>query len=241
MDADQANHPAASLHRRSASRPVAAPGAARGGRRAGRGRLSPGAGGQRPADADPGPADRAGRPRTGSRTSARTGSSRWSTRTGLPTRPAPTRTPWILASTIPAGSSWTSRTTGASSSPRWTTPARAAPPGSCRAAWPGTASTSRCRKSLAGQQISIEFDGVYRNSNVYLNGKLLGNHPYAYTGFSYDLTGLVHTDGVTRGRDRGQRGRPAAEQPLVLRRRHLPQRLPGHHRRRSTWRGTAPS
>ena len=52
-------------------------------------------------------------------------------------------------------------------------------------------------RSAAGQQISIEFDGVYRNSNVYLNGKLLGNHPYAYTGFSYDLTGLVHTDGVT--------------------------------------------
>src|SRR3984957_14230705 len=52
-------------------------------------------------------------------------------------------------------------------------------------------------KSLAGQQISVEFDGVYRNSDVYLNGKLLGNHPYAYTGFSYDLTGLVHTDGVT--------------------------------------------
>ena len=51
--------------------------------------------------------------------------------------------------------------------------------------------------TLAGQRISIEFDGVYRNSNVYLNGKLLGNHPYAYTGFSYDLTGLVHTDGVT--------------------------------------------
>ncbi len=37
-------------------------------------------------------------------------------------------------------------------------------------------------KSLAGQRISIEFDGVYRNSDVYLNGKLLGNHPYAYTG-----------------------------------------------------------
>ena len=52
-------------------------------------------------------------------------------------------------------------------------------------------------KSLAGQRISIEFDGVYRNSDVYLNGKLLGNHPYAYTGFSYDLTGLVHADGVT--------------------------------------------
>ena len=51
--------------------------------------------------------------------------------------------------------------------------------------------------SMAGQRISVEFDGVYSNSNVYLNGQLLGNHPYAYTGFSYDLTGLVHTDGVT--------------------------------------------
>jgi beta-galactosidase len=51
--------------------------------------------------------------------------------------------------------------------------------------------------SLAGKKISIEFDGVYMNSNVYLNGHLLGNHPYAYTGFSYDITGQVHTDGVT--------------------------------------------
>ena len=51
--------------------------------------------------------------------------------------------------------------------------------------------------AVAGKRVSIEFDGVYSNSNVYLNGHLLGNHPYAYTGFNYDLTGLVHTDGVT--------------------------------------------
>jgi beta-galactosidase len=51
--------------------------------------------------------------------------------------------------------------------------------------------------SMAGQRISVEFDGVYMNSNVYLNGQLLGNHPYAYTGFSYDITNLAHTDGVT--------------------------------------------
>ncbi|HUN34390.1 MAG TPA: glycoside hydrolase family 2 TIM barrel-domain containing protein [Trebonia sp.] len=50
---------------------------------------------------------------------------------------------------------------------------------------------------MTGQRISVEFDGVYMNSNVYVNGQLLGNHPYAYTGFSYDLTGLVHTDGST--------------------------------------------
>jgi beta-galactosidase len=51
--------------------------------------------------------------------------------------------------------------------------------------------------SLAGQRISLEFDGVYMNSSVWLNGQLLGNHPYAYTGYNFDVTSLVHTDGVT--------------------------------------------
>ncbi|HEY0805956.1 MAG TPA: glycoside hydrolase family 2 TIM barrel-domain containing protein, partial [Pseudonocardiaceae bacterium] len=51
--------------------------------------------------------------------------------------------------------------------------------------------------AVAGKRVSIEFDGVYSNSFVYVNGQLLGNHPYAYTGFHYDLTGLVHTDGAT--------------------------------------------
>jgi beta-galactosidase len=50
---------------------------------------------------------------------------------------------------------------------------------------------------MSGKQISVEFDGVYSNSYVYANGQLLGNHPYAYTGFSYDLTGIAATDGVT--------------------------------------------
>jgi beta-galactosidase len=52
-------------------------------------------------------------------------------------------------------------------------------------------------ESMTGKRIAVEFDGVYMSSNVYLNGQLLGNHPYAYTGFSYDLTGKVHTDGIT--------------------------------------------
>jgi beta-galactosidase len=50
--------------------------------------------------------------------------------------------------------------------------------------------------STAGQDISVDFDGVYMNSYVYLNGELLGNHPYGYTGFSFDITGKVHTDGT---------------------------------------------
>lgn len=51
--------------------------------------------------------------------------------------------------------------------------------------------------SMAGKQITVDFDGVYDNSYVYLNGQLLGNHPYGYTGYSYDITGLAHTDGHT--------------------------------------------
>ena len=33
----------------------------------------------------------------------------------------------------------------------------------------------------ADGQVEIVFDGVYMNSDVWLNGKLLGNHPYGYT------------------------------------------------------------
>jgi beta-galactosidase len=51
--------------------------------------------------------------------------------------------------------------------------------------------------SMAGKQLSVAFDGVYMNSYVYLNGQLLGNHPYGYTGFSFDITKLVHADGKT--------------------------------------------
>ncbi|HUO09265.1 MAG TPA: glycoside hydrolase family 2 TIM barrel-domain containing protein [Phycisphaerae bacterium] len=42
--------------------------------------------------------------------------------------------------------------------------------------------------SAKGNRVAIQFDGVYMNSDVYLNGKLLGNHPYGYTSFEYDLT-----------------------------------------------------
>ncbi|MFF7162191.1 glycoside hydrolase family 2 TIM barrel-domain containing protein [Streptomyces sp. NPDC008086] len=50
---------------------------------------------------------------------------------------------------------------------------------------------------LAGKRISVEFDGVYMDSYVYCNGREIGRHPYGYTGFALDLTGLVHTDGAT--------------------------------------------
>ncbi|WP_406357647.1 glycoside hydrolase family 2 TIM barrel-domain containing protein [Streptomyces sp. NBC_00658] len=51
--------------------------------------------------------------------------------------------------------------------------------------------------ALAGKRISVEFDGVYMDSYVYCNGTEVGRHPYGYTGFAFDLTELLHTDGTT--------------------------------------------
>jgi beta-galactosidase len=39
-----------------------------------------------------------------------------------------------------------------------------------------------------GKRVSVEFDGVYENATVYLNGHKLGDHPYGYTSFTFDLT-----------------------------------------------------
>jgi len=39
-----------------------------------------------------------------------------------------------------------------------------------------------------GKRVSVEFDGVYRDATVYLNGHKLGTHPYGYTAFKFDLT-----------------------------------------------------
>lgn len=46
-----------------------------------------------------------------------------------------------------------------------------------------------------GKKVSIDFDGVYMNSTVYLNGEALGTYPYGYNAFSYDITSKAYTDG----------------------------------------------
>ena len=42
--------------------------------------------------------------------------------------------------------------------------------------------------SWNGKRVAIEFDGVYMDATVYLNGQKLGTHPYGYTSFYFDLT-----------------------------------------------------
>jgi beta-galactosidase len=43
-----------------------------------------------------------------------------------------------------------------------------------------------------GKRISIYFEGVYMNAEVFINGQSLGIHPYGYSSFLYDLT--THLD-----------------------------------------------
>ena len=42
--------------------------------------------------------------------------------------------------------------------------------------------------NLQGKRVFVEFDGVYMNSDVWLNGEHLGNRPYGYSSFQYELT-----------------------------------------------------
>ena len=52
-----------------------------------------------------------------------------------------------------------------------------------------TGGTAWYRKSFkvntedTGKVIQVQFDGVYMNADVWINGQHLGNHPYGYTGF----------------------------------------------------------
>jgi len=43
-------------------------------------------------------------------------------------------------------------------------------------------------ESNRGKILKLDFDGVFRDSEVWLNGQSLGRHPSGYTPFSYDIT-----------------------------------------------------
>jgi len=45
------------------------------------------------------------------------------------------------------------------------------------------------------RKVAIEFDGVYMNSDVWINGQFLGRKPYGFIGFRYDITEYLKKDG----------------------------------------------
>jgi beta-galactosidase len=50
--------------------------------------------------------------------------------------------------------------------------------------------------TTTGRKVVVEFDGVYMNSDVWINGQFLGRRPYGFIGFRYDLTEYLKTDGT---------------------------------------------
>jgi beta-galactosidase len=55
--------------------------------------------------------------------------------------------------------------------------------------------TFKLDNSYKGKHTYIVFDGVYMDADVWINGHYLGNHPYGYTAFSYDLTAFLNVVG----------------------------------------------
>lgn len=66
------------------------------------------------------------------------------------------------------------------------------PAGAHGGALPGGVGWYRKRFSVAVEDsaklVFVEFDGVYRNSEVWINGQYLGKRPYGYSSFQYQLT-----------------------------------------------------
>jgi len=50
-------------------------------------------------------------------------------------------------------------------------------------------------RSLKSKQVAVEFDGVYNNSQVWINGVYLGERPFGYISFQYDLTPYLNFGG----------------------------------------------
>ena len=49
---------------------------------------------------------------------------------------------------------------------------------------------------FSGKRVSIRFDGVASNAKVYINGHFLGQHPYPFTHFEYNLTSYLRHDRI---------------------------------------------
>ena len=50
-------------------------------------------------------------------------------------------------------------------------------------------------KTDAGRRLWLEFDGVFRDSLVFVNGWLVGHHESGYSGFRYDISDVVNLGG----------------------------------------------
>ncbi len=52
-------------------------------------------------------------------------------------------------------------------------------------------------QEAAGKTFLLNFDGVYMDAYVYINGTFVGEHHYGYTGFAFDISEHLICDGAT--------------------------------------------
>ena len=64
-----------------------------------------------------------------------------------------------------------------------------------RTASAGIAARSSCRKEDAGRRLWLEFDGVFRDCPVFVNGWFVGHHESGYSSFRYDITDVANCGG----------------------------------------------
>ncbi len=53
----------------------------------------------------------------------------------------------------------------------------------------------RVPAAFQGRKVAVEFDGVYQNSEVWINGHYLGKRPFGYISFAYDITPHLNPTG----------------------------------------------
>ena len=53
-------------------------------------------------------------------------------------------------------------------------------------------------ESFEGKTILLNFDGVYSDAYVYVNGTQVGEHHYGYTAFAFDISDALTCDGATQ-------------------------------------------
>ena len=67
------------------------------------------------------------------------------------------------------------------------------------------------------RRVFVRFDGVYMNSSVWLNGVHLGDHPYGYTTFQYEITQHILQEEEERQSSGGGGGGSGSSNVLTVR------------------------
>jgi beta-galactosidase len=70
-----------------------------------------------------------------------------------------------------------------------------APPGIYRGDWLVQKKLYAGNSNWQGKQVFVYFDGVYKNSEVWINGHLLGKRPNGFISFQYELTPYLNLKG----------------------------------------------